>query len=128
MKSTYKTFKESVKEITSYYLLLVEETKSQRLVGSTNEWVLDNYYMISEQEKVLKVDLNSREFRKIDNNRKEREINKQMEIEKENNIDNIINVSNSINNLKNPKKNFRKYNEISNPSLIPIFSLALVSK
>ncbi len=72
MKSTYKTFKESVKEITSYYLLLVEETKSQRLVGSTNEWVLDNYYMISEQEKVLKVDLNSREFRKIDNNRKER--------------------------------------------------------
>ena len=38
-------------------MLLVEETKSQRLVGSTNEWVLDNYYMISEQEKVLKVEL-----------------------------------------------------------------------
>ena len=57
MKSTYKIFKESVKTITQYYMLLVEETKSQRLVGSTNEWVLDNYYMISEQEKVLKVEL-----------------------------------------------------------------------
>ncbi len=57
MKSTYKIFNESVKTITEYYILLVEETKSQRLVGSTNEWVLDNYYMISEQEKVLKVEL-----------------------------------------------------------------------
>ena len=66
MKSTYKIFKESVKEITQYYLLLVEETKSQRLVGSTNEWVLDNYYMISEQEKVLKVDLRSKSFRELD--------------------------------------------------------------
>ena len=44
-------------EVTQYYLLLVEETKSHRLVGSTNEWVLDNYYMISEQEKLLKEEL-----------------------------------------------------------------------
>ena len=66
MKSTYRIFKESVKEITDYYLMLVEETKSQRLVGSTNEWVLDNYYMISEQEKVLKVDLRSKSFRQIE--------------------------------------------------------------
>ena len=60
MRNRYKLFKKSVKDITQYYLLLVEETKSQRLVGSTNEWVLDNYYMISEQEKVLRVDLRSR--------------------------------------------------------------------
>ena len=59
MKHIYKTFKQDVKVITDYYMLLVEETKSQRLVGSTNEWVLDNYYMISEQEKVLRVDLKS---------------------------------------------------------------------
>ncbi len=57
MKNTYRLFKESVKEVTRYYMLLVEETKHQRLVGSTNEWVLDNYYMISEQEKVLKMEL-----------------------------------------------------------------------
>ena len=69
MKSTYKVFKESLKTITDYYLLLVEETKSQRLVGSTNEWVLDNYYMISEQEKVLRIDLQSKEFRKLEGER-----------------------------------------------------------
>ena len=57
MKSTYTTFKQSIRQITHYYMLLVEETKSHRLVGSTNEWVLDNYYMISEQEKVLKEEL-----------------------------------------------------------------------
>lgn len=57
MSNIYKIFKQSVKGITRYYMLLVEETKSQRLVGSTNEWVLDNFYIISEQEKVLKVEL-----------------------------------------------------------------------
>jgi len=69
MKSTYSTFKDSIKTITNYYMLLVEETKSQRLVGSTNEWVLDNYYMISEQEKVLKVDLLSKSFKKLEGER-----------------------------------------------------------
>ncbi len=57
MKNIYNEFKNSVKEITRYYMLLVEETRNQRLVGSTNEWVLDNYYMISEQEKVMKEEL-----------------------------------------------------------------------
>ena len=56
---TYKIFKESVKTITRYYMLLVEETKSSRLVGSTNEWVLDNYYQVSEQEKVMRGELKS---------------------------------------------------------------------
>ena len=69
MKSTYKIFKESIKTITDYYLLLVDETKRQRLVGSTNEWILDNYYMISEQEKVLKIDLQSKSFRKLEGER-----------------------------------------------------------
>ena len=69
MKSTYRIFKESVKTITDYYLLLVEETKSQRLVGSTNEWILDNYYMISEQEKVLRIDLQSKSFKKLEGER-----------------------------------------------------------
>ncbi len=65
MKSIYKVFAQSVKDITRYYMLLVEETKSERLVGSTNEWVLDNYYMISEQEKVMKVELKGLEKGKM---------------------------------------------------------------
>ena len=66
MKKTHKTFKDNVKTITDYYLLLVEETKSQRYVGRNNEWVLDNYYMISEQEKVLKSDLQSKDFKRLE--------------------------------------------------------------
>ena len=69
MKSTYKIFKQNIKTITDYYLLLVDETKRERLVGSTNEWILDNYYMISEQEKVLKIDLQSKSFRKLEGSR-----------------------------------------------------------
>ena len=65
MNPTFKTFKKNVKSITDYYMLLVEETKSQRLVGSTNEWVLDNYYMISEQEKILREELSNASLRNI---------------------------------------------------------------
>lgn len=65
----YSHFRNSVKSITAYYSLLVQETKNKRQVGSTNEWVLDNYYMISEQEKVLKVDLQSRSFRSLSRQR-----------------------------------------------------------
>ncbi len=57
MEKVYKVFKRSVREVTHYYMLLVEETRSERLVGSTNEWVLDNYYIVSEQEKVLREEL-----------------------------------------------------------------------
>ena len=73
MKNTYGLFKESVKTITHYYTLLVEETKEQRLVGSTNEWVLDNYYMVSEQEKILKVELKGLEkgLWKVDSHRQQ---------------------------------------------------------
>ena len=64
MKSAYNLFKTSIKDITQYYMLLVEETKRARLVGSTNEWILDNYYMISEQEKVLREELRAVEHGK----------------------------------------------------------------
>ncbi len=69
MKYMYHFLKKSIREITQYYFLLVEETKSQRLVGSTNEWVLDNYYMVSEQEKELKEDLRGKGIRQIEERR-----------------------------------------------------------
>ena len=72
MAKTYAIFRESVRAVTDYYLLLVEETRRERLVGSTNEWVLDNYYMISEQEKVLRVELKGREFRRIPAERRDK--------------------------------------------------------
>ena len=59
----YRRFQEQLEGVTDYYRLLVEETKSKRQVGSTNEWVLDNYYMLSEQEKVLRVELRGKDLR-----------------------------------------------------------------
>lgn len=72
MKNSYKAFKKSVRIVTDYYMLLVEETKMQRLVGSTNEWILDNYYMISEQEKVMREELCGKEFVRIGSKRIEK--------------------------------------------------------
>ena len=65
MKTSQKTLNRNIKEIRGYYFLLVEETKSHRLVGSTNEWVLDNYYVVSEQEKLLREELSSGLTRRI---------------------------------------------------------------
>ena len=52
-------YKNSLRQASRYYRLLVRQTQDSRLVGSTNEWVLDNYYMISEQEKLLKNELHA---------------------------------------------------------------------
>ncbi len=66
----YKEFIANIKEITRYYKILVEETKNKKIVGSTNEWILDNYFIISEQEKTLCEELRSKGIRKIKPKRK----------------------------------------------------------
>ena len=66
----YKEFVSHIEEITKYYKILVEETKNKKIVGSTNEWILDNYFIISEQEKTLREELRSKEFLKINHKRK----------------------------------------------------------
>lgn len=65
----YNDFRSSLKEITRYYSLLVAETKNKRVVGSTNEWVLDNYYMISEQEKVMGEALRRSSWKEVSSDR-----------------------------------------------------------
>ena len=45
-KMTYKEFVFNIQKITKYYEILVEETKNNKTVGSTNEWILDNFYFI----------------------------------------------------------------------------------
>ena len=63
---SYKEFANSVLQISKYYTRLVEVTKNKQLVGSTNEWVLDNFFMISEQEKVMKAELKGEGFTGVD--------------------------------------------------------------
>lgn len=62
---TSKLFSAGVNAIRRYYKILVRETSRKQLVGSTNEWVLDNYYMISEQEKQLREELKDKGLRRL---------------------------------------------------------------
>jgi cyclic beta-1,2-glucan synthetase len=63
-------FKESIVYITNYYRKLIKKTKQKEIIGSVNEWIVDNYYMISEQEKSIKSDYKTKEIRKIKSKRK----------------------------------------------------------
>lgn len=65
-----KKFKKWCKQITDYYKTLVVMTKSNESVGSVNEWIVDNYYVISEQEKFVRGEYSSREIVKISHKRR----------------------------------------------------------
>jgi hypothetical protein len=66
----HKEFVLNVRKITNYYETLVEETKNKKTVGSTNEWILDNFYVISEQEKIIKYELQAKDILRIKSKRK----------------------------------------------------------
>ena len=42
------------KIITKYYNELVKITKQHYFIGITNEWIVDNYYLIAEKENNIK--------------------------------------------------------------------------
>ena len=63
-------FKKDVKKITNYYKKLISYTKNGRSVGSMNEWIIDNYYVISEQEKNIKDEYRFLETKYIKGKRK----------------------------------------------------------
>lgn len=54
MKKYLKIYKKQQKYLESYYQNLVFRTKRGEFIGATNEWVLDNYYMIVEKEDEIK--------------------------------------------------------------------------
>ena len=49
--------------IDSYYQNLVTLTKNHYYVGSTNEWILDNYYLVVEHKNVIKKDF--KEYKRL---------------------------------------------------------------
>ena len=65
-----KDFKVAFSNITNYYQQLIKKTRENEIVGSINEWIVDNYYIISEQEKFVTEAFSAREIRKINNKRK----------------------------------------------------------
>lgn len=63
-------FKRDVREITEYYKKLIMKTKHNQSVGSINEWIVDNYYVISEQEKYISNEYRGKEIRRTKGKRK----------------------------------------------------------
>ena len=54
MNKIYSKFLEDCNNIENYYEKLVDLTKNHNFVGSTNEWIIDNFYLVVEQRNVLK--------------------------------------------------------------------------
>lgn len=53
MNKIYSRFLENCKNIENYYENLVALTKEHNYVGSTNEWIIDNYYLVAENKNRL---------------------------------------------------------------------------
>jgi uncharacterized membrane protein YoaK (UPF0700 family) len=100
-------------DITAYYKLLVAETQNNKIVGTTNEWLLDNYFMISEQEKAIKEDLRNKDIQKIKFKRKKQIIDSLHSFLKENNFQiNIDALSEKLNNYQKENNDYFSYTEI----------------
>ena len=54
MNKIYSKVIDNCKYIEHYYEKLVELTKNHNFVGSTNEWIIDNFYLVVEQRNVIK--------------------------------------------------------------------------
>ena len=50
MNNKITDFLNKFKEVTEYYENLVEKTKEHEYVGITNEWLIDNYYLLVEHK------------------------------------------------------------------------------
>ncbi len=57
MNKLYKRFLDNCNNIDTYYQNLVNITKNHFYVGSTNEWILDNYYLVVEHKNSVKKQL-----------------------------------------------------------------------
>ncbi len=57
--TTIKNIEKNMKYITRYYRRLTYYTRQNLAVGSINEWIVDNYYLLSEQEQTIKHELSS---------------------------------------------------------------------
>ena len=59
-KYRVKYFKNK-KFLSSYYEYLISLTSDNKHIGTTNEWIVDNYYQIVEEEKTIKAFLKNKE-------------------------------------------------------------------
>ena len=68
MANILKKFKNNFEDITEYYNYLVTKTKNHEQVDITNEWLIDNYYLLAEHKNNIysqKGSLKKKEISKI---------------------------------------------------------------
>lgn len=120
-------FKKDIRKIASYYRKLIDKTKLNENVGTVNEWLVDNFYIISEQEKYIKAEYKSRELKKITSKRRlqiDSMIYKQLE-----NGDYNLSISNMFINLNKYQKennDYFSYREIN--YIYIVIRMMLISK
>ena len=107
-------FNKNIEEITDYYKKLIYKTKRHQNVGSSNEWIVDNYYVISEQEKYIKQEYKFKELKKISKKRKEKIYNIVYRYLKESDFNlSISNMVEKLNKYQITKRDYFSYREIS---------------
>ena len=65
MNNVYARFLDNCQDIERYYQNLVSLTKNHNYVGSTNEWIIDNYYLVVENKNIIKKALKEDKYLKI---------------------------------------------------------------
>ena len=65
MNKMLKNVIDNCKYIEDYYEKLVELTKNHNFVGSTNEWIIDNFYLVVEQRNTIKKFIKNKHNRNI---------------------------------------------------------------
>ena len=114
----YNNFIKNCKTIEKYYNNLIDLTKDHVFVGSTNEWIIDNYYIIAEMKSV---------FKKIakENKRLNKELGKNEELYgsitnlyKDNNFS--VNYKLLINKLREYQSDESKYLSYPSINIIPV--------
>ena len=56
MTNIIKNYRKDFQDITKYYMFLVNKTKNREYVDITNEWLIDNYYVLAEYKNNIIVD------------------------------------------------------------------------
>lgn len=130
MKKIYKLFLKNYDVINKHYEYLVNLTKNHIFVGSTNEWIIDNFYLIVETKNNLKKSYkNSNKFKHAKTNN----VN-MYDIIENIFIDNNYDVSyrslvRSLNNYQNKNNCYFTYQNINViPSMIGIVIIKKLSE
>ena len=122
MDKIYSKFINNYKYIEKYYKKLVELTKNHNFVGSTNEWIIDNFYLIVEHRNAFKRNFRNKKYFKLATSKNAEVYDILKEIfEKHNyNLDDRILV-NDLNAYQNKNDYYFSYSAIRViPLLIPI--------